>query len=85
MSRRLPNCAWCGTPLKKAKGALRIKWLRLPGVPEIGWCDDCDSGRKDPEFLKLRPDPNGPSDDAAVGPVLAAIEARGPDRVRRGR
>jgi hypothetical protein len=85
MSRRLPNCAFCGMPLKKAKAQLRITWEELPGAPEIGWCDACDLGTKDPEFLKLKPNPDGPSDGRMIGPVLAAIEARGPDRVRRGR
>lgn len=81
MSRALPNCALCGTPLSKAAGRCILKWDALPGRPSIGWCDACGWGPKDPEFLRLKPDEALPAVESLVEPVLAAIEARGPGRV----
>lgn len=81
MSRSLPLCALCGETLRH-KGRCLIKWTAKRGRPMIGWCESCDWGAKDPEFLRLRPQGNaGPADLAQVEPVLAAIEARGAGRV----
>lgn len=84
MTRRLPNCAHCGTPLKKAKGRCVLKFQALPGRPSVGWCERCDWGLADPEFRRLRVDQTKPSAPGVAEAVLAAVAARGPDRVRRG-
>lgn len=36
MSRRIPDCAWCGKTLRKGP-SVRLRFGALPGAPEVGW------------------------------------------------
>jgi hypothetical protein len=36
MSRRIPDCAWCGKTLRRGP-VVRLHFEALPGKPEIGW------------------------------------------------
>lgn len=81
MTRPLPNCALCGETLRH-KGRSVIKWAGRTGQPMIGWCENCDWGGKDPEFLRLKPQGDaGHSDPDVMDSVFEAIDARGPGRV----
>ena len=83
MSRRLPNCAWCGTPLAKRTGRTILEYGSLPGHPSIGWCF-AESGNCD----RLDDAANGVWKRLKHGPVeplLTEIAARGPGRVVRNK
>jgi hypothetical protein len=91
MTRALPNCAGCGTPLRKAKGFALYKYQGLDRKPNFGWCEACNWGDDDLEFRRLNPGgENAPGDTSSqatrralrvLDRVIAAIEARGPGRV----
>jgi hypothetical protein len=74
MARRIPNCAYCGKPLKDTDHVLR-QFPALAGKPEVGWhSDGC--------FEEDNLYPTFPAQHAiALARQLQAIESRGPGRL----
>lgn len=74
--RRLPKCAVCGCEIKEIYDQFRLKFS-LPGKPEIAWCGQHKDDANEMIPLMAAAEP----DELIV--LLAAIEARGPERVIR--
>ena len=42
MARKIPDCAWCGKPLKDSgEATIQINFGDAIGSPIIGWHEDC--------------------------------------------
>ena len=46
MARPLPNCAYCGEPLRwsaatRKEGRILLHWTEINGVPQVGWHGEC--------------------------------------------
>ena len=74
MATRIPNCAYCGKPLKDLDHMLRY-FPDLAGKPEVGWhaagCIEKD------ELYPLFPAKHA----IALAKQLQTIESRGPGRL----
>ena len=77
MSRRTPNCAYCGKPLKDTDCYLRY-FPSLAGKPEVGWhAFGADSCVDRDELVQAFPARNA----ITLVQQLQAIESRGPGRL----
>ena len=74
MSRRIPNCAYCGRPLKDMDHVLR-HLPALAGKPEVGWhTEGCFE--QDELYLQFHA-----KHAIALAKQLKTIESRGPGRL----
>jgi len=78
MPRRIPDCAFCGEPLKNT-GHVRTTYKAIPGNPEIGWhYPDC--AEKDDVFQNMRKDIK-PEKRITPKAALKEIAKRGKSRI----
>lgn len=81
MSRRVPDCAHCGKTLKKGQ-VMRVRYLGLPGEPEVGWhFADCFGA--DP-LASLIDNTRSETNRRSIEDTLKQIAYRGASRLSAG-